>query len=44
LNSPDASFLSVASATFSSLFVMLILLFTCGFCAISQQLLLCACV
>ena len=36
-----ASFLSVASATFSSLFVMLILLFICGFCAISQPIIIC---
>ena len=36
-----ASFFGVAAATFSSLFVMLILLFVCGFCTISQPIIIC---
>ncbi len=36
-----ASFLGVAAATFSSLFVILILLFICGFCTISQPIIFC---
>ena len=36
-----ASFLSVATATFSSIFTMLILLFVCGFCTISQPIIVC---
>lgn len=35
------SFFGVAAATFSSLFVMLILLFVCGFCTISQPIIIC---
>ncbi|MBE6907203.1 hypothetical protein [Marasmitruncus massiliensis] len=35
-----ASFLGVAAATFSSLFVMLVLLFVCGFCTISQPIII----
>ena len=36
-----ASFFGVAAATFSSLFVILILLFVCGFCTISQPIIFC---
>lgn len=37
----NASFLGVAAATYSSLFVILILLFVCGFCTISQPIIFC---